>query len=54
MEITKEAIEKRIATLQEHHERLSAELGATFGAIKDCEWWLGVLEAASDSVADDK
>ena len=40
MEITQQALEQRLAFLKEHQNRLDAELKATFGAIRDCEYWL--------------
>ena len=44
MQITKEMLQARAEMLHKKAEALRADLGATFGAIQDCGYWLAQLE----------
>lgn len=43
--ITREAVEKRLASLDQSRLQLMADLNATNGAIQDCKYWLERLDA---------
>lgn len=44
MLLTKETIEKRIATLRKNLEQVTAQGNGIVGAIQDCEHWLAILD----------
>jgi hypothetical protein len=50
MDITAEQVKARMEQLERERQRLTANLNATIGAIQDCEYWLGVVEAESSEV----
>ena len=43
MEITREALEKRLAALRESLDRSIGSVNVCNGAIKECEYWLAEL-----------
>ena len=47
MQITKEALLARLASLKDQHAQLEANAHATSGAIQDCEHWLKELQKDS-------
>jgi uncharacterized coiled-coil protein SlyX len=48
--ITREAIEKRLASLEEARIQQMANLNALNGAIEDCKFWLNQLAAKPDQL----
>lgn len=53
--ITREQIEARLQQLQADREKLIGNLSAYNGAIEDCQYWLGQLDApeATDETPQD-
>jgi hypothetical protein len=45
MVITRDQVEERLAALRVGLARLQSDAVATEGGIKDCEYWLSVLDA---------
>lgn len=50
MEITREALDRRLLQLQKGRDEILIELHATSGAIQEVEYWLGQLELKEKEV----
>lgn len=44
MIVTKEAVEKRMLAMMDRRDKLIAEVNALIGSVRECEYWLSVLD----------
>ena len=48
MNVTREAIERRLVELQAQFDQLQIQAHAIGGAMQDCKYWLGVIVTEPD------